>query len=665
MTKPINIPIDMGIKPKVTLNLTNTKTGEVQTMSMGAPEGMILNHYLDWAMERGLGLLGTTTFNRCYLGTGDTPVQPTDTGLSGSQLAVSSSSVLTTSVKNTNIKFEDVGNVPGVGVSSVQGLAISPDEEILIVGADGTNYPGLRAFHIDYDDYTISQINTPEFDVVANLACRTLSFGGDYLFVGLEQSPWGKLYRKSANEFTFIADVPSLTSVPVLSTITEDGKFLAVGGGRTSIRVYSIEEDVISLIGSVSTSEINDFIFVENPLQLCVACGSEGKTRNIKIYSISSESVSLEQTVTNFQGTSGFSGNDILTNSLFFDGESLNLVSAEGWGWGIFKLPRNTLGVWDTKVIQVWSTDSGSNVHKTHGNIANRHIMFPLNYNIMSYILPQSRLRVSYDSFPTLGLPERAGSWTQVKSKDILIVKSDSGIRMLKLRDDLLSKLSYARKWTFPAGTGTGVVNEVAIRATSGTGEGGNNRYFLRFVLPEGFEKTDLHQLEVEVEAEIENPGVWEGVIPGGGRDGSDVAYRITMSENQFRDFITTGYNNLSTWFGTDGTPSVRIGTSNEDTDLVLDRENIRGEQIQYISSTAIREVIPYVPGSLERTIRLFLEVDQGNGKIGEIVFGDRFCRVTFDPPLNKYDPEGVDAGRDPSTRLYMNLVFGWKREGE
>ena len=60
MTEPINIPIDMEVRAKATLNLTNTETGKVQTMSMGAPEGMILNHYLDWAMERGLGLLGTT-----------------------------------------------------------------------------------------------------------------------------------------------------------------------------------------------------------------------------------------------------------------------------------------------------------------------------------------------------------------------------------------------------------------------------------------------------------------------------------------------------------------------------------------------------------------------------------------------------------------------------
>src|SRR5690554_6505496 len=135
MTEPINIPSEMGIKPKATLNLTNTKTGEVQTMSMGAREGMSLDHYLDRAMERGLGLLGTDTFDRCYLGTGNTPVQPTDTGLSGSQLAMSSSSVLTKCLTDVNQKFEHLNTIEGLGVGNDNQLAVTSDESILLVGS--------------------------------------------------------------------------------------------------------------------------------------------------------------------------------------------------------------------------------------------------------------------------------------------------------------------------------------------------------------------------------------------------------------------------------------------------------------------------------------------------------------------------------------------------
>jgi len=108
----------------------------------------------------------------------------------------------------------------------------------------------------------------------------------------------------------------------------------------------------------------------------------------------------------------------------------------------------------------------------------------------------------------------------------------------------------------------------------------------------------------------------------------------------------------------------VRIGTSNEESDLIFDRESIRGKEIEYISSTAISIVNPYIPGSLKRTIRLFLEVNQGNGQIGEIVLGgsqsdNSLARITFDPPLDKPPHEG--EGANPY-RIYLDLEFGWQR---
>ena len=162
----------------------------------------------------------------------------------------------------------------------------------------------------------------------------------------------------------------------------------------------------------------------------------------------------------------------------------------------------------------------------------------------------------------------------------------------------------------------------------------------------------------------MENPGVWEGVIPGGSRDGSDLNWRITINEEQFLALVPTGYNILANWFGVTGTPNARIGMSNEESDLNLDRENIKGKEIQYISSAALSVVNPYVPGSLKRTIRLFLEVNQGNGQIGEMVLGgsqsaSSLVRITFDPPLDK--PPDVGEGADPY-RIYLDLEIGWQR---
>ncbi len=633
MTEPINIPIDMEVRAKATLNLTNTETGEVQTMSMGAPEGMILNHYLDWAMERGLGLLGTTTFDRCYLGTGDTPVQPTDIGLSGSRLAVSSSSVLTKGFTGVNQKFKHLNTIEGLGVGNTNQLAVTSDESILVVGSGS----GLKAFLIDKENWTLSILEVPDFEELENLTCQALSCGGEYLFVGLTQAPWGKLYKKDGNDFIFLSDVPELTAAPTQSDISEDGEFLLVERA-----VYEIKDEggqvSVDLISSIPSAR--NSIFLDDSTTFC-ATGYGA----IRFYRIEDGEINLTQEITGVNNT--------IRSLAYTDGVLYASCSVSNAPAYIFLRDRDS--EW---YLAFTLENTGTNVIALKG-IAVFIGIIVLNRN------------AAFSNINTAVVPDANASGAVLKGSGVVFLRIPgeplSGIGVYKLRQQEVKKQSYARKWTFPAGTGTGVVNEVAVQATSGTGSNGNNRFFLRFVLPEGFEKTDLHQLEVEVEAEIENPGVWEGVIPGGSRDGSDVNYRITMSEGQFRDFITntTGYNNLGAWFGTSGTPNVRIGTSNEDTDLVLDRENIKGEEIQYISSTAIREVQPYTQGSLERTIRLFLEITQGNGKIGEIVFGDRFCRVTFDPPLNKYDPEGVDEGRDPSTRLYMNLVFGWKREEE
>ena len=117
---------------------------------------------------------------------------------------------------------------------------------------------------------------------------------------------------------------------------------------------------------------------------------------------------------------------------------------------------------------------------------------------------------------------------------DIMFVRlSNSDLGVYQLRDPIL-KQSYSRQWTFPAGVGTGIVNRIGLQANSGTGANGNNRHVAQIVLPEPLEKTDLHQLDVIWEIEVENPGVWEGVILGGSRDGSDLAWRVTINEEQF-----------------------------------------------------------------------------------------------------------------------------------
>ena len=140
----MKVPINMGVKGKVTATLTNIETGEKQEVK---GDNLILNHYLDWAMERGLGILGTTTFDRCYIGTGATPPRPDDAIFNGVELAVSSVSELVKDLTPTDGQvLEEVKIIENMGVSNNNSLAIPPDGKILVVASKGQTFQGLGHF---------------------------------------------------------------------------------------------------------------------------------------------------------------------------------------------------------------------------------------------------------------------------------------------------------------------------------------------------------------------------------------------------------------------------------------------------------------------------------------------------------------------------------------
>ncbi len=653
----MRIPINMGVKGRVTATLTNTETGEKQEVK---GDNLILNHYMDWAMEWGLGILGTITFDRCYIGTGDTPPQPGDTTFNGTQLAVSGESVLVKDIERSP-RIEQLNLIQEIGVTNINSLAVTPDENILIVAVNGdtSDLPGLRAFLIDKTSWTLTPLQVDAFEELENLNCRAVSTGGEYLFVGLGSAPWGKLFRRNGNNFEFVANTPEL-SYPVRdSDISSGGNYLiaysrgSIGSDR--VVLYEIIDNSIVALSTTSPRNVNDVGFSPSGERYFVASGegTSGSIGYLHIYKHEGQTYSLEFEYTQ-TATYG-----AVESAAFVNDNSLVLLDR------MYYSPRRTLrwfdynvdtGDWD-ETLSVSSEVSGDKLDYFAGKYillsGSRAVWVPPSDIAFTNTNESSSLSAS------TALLNNAGVFFARIQGD-----ERSHIGVYRIRTNFQNTQSYARQWTFPAGVGTGIVNRVGLRANSGTGENGNNRHVAQIVLPEPLEKTDLHQLDVIWEIEVENPGVWEGVIPGGSRDGSDLAWRITINEEQFYNLVQTGYRILANWFGITGTPDVRIGISNEESDLIFDRGNIRGEEIEYISSTALRVVNPYVPGSLKRTIRLFLEVDQGIGQIGEIVLGgsqsaSSLARITFDPPLDKPPHEG--PGADPY-RIYFDLEIGWQR---
>lgn len=631
----MRIPINMGVKGRVTATLTNTETGDVKQVK---GDNLILNHYLDWAMTQGLGVLGTTTFNRCYIGTSDVPPQPTDTTFVGTQLAVSSSSV---GVKTTSKKhlFEDLASITNLSVNSTQGLAVTSDWSLCIISSISDEFPGLRAFKINAD-LTISPLQIDAFEMFNSSSCRNIAMGGDTLVVCSGKDI--HVFRRIGDDFSYVGLAYNISNHNIGRIhVGDSGNLFVIRTSYSNIgnsHVFRVVGDSIIQIGSLSGLSRNNLISPDEKYLF------RSFLSNSDIYEIKDNSLEHVKDLgdsTNYSGAWVDSRNIVIVKgnkTVIYNVESDVFTELSG-----FVLDTSSNLMLIDKGLWVDSSQRAGVLHPAYSvDLGEQNILGTASHNI--FYNPQNGTLLS--RFHS-GEEEYAG------------------VKFYELRKIVNQKQSYSRQWTFPAGTGTGTVNRVGLQANSSTSAtGGNNRHVAQIVLPEPLEKTDLHQLDVIWEIEVENPGVWEGVIPGGSRDGSDLAWRVTINEEQFFALVSTGYSISANWFGTTGTPNVRIGTSNEESDLIFDRENIRGEEIQYISSTAIREVNPYTSGSLKRTIRLFLEVNQGNGQIGEIVLGgsesvNSLARITFDPPLDK--PPDVGEGANPY-RVYLDLEIGWQR---
>ncbi len=662
----MRIPINMSVKGRVTATLTNTETGEKQEIK---GDNLILNHYLDWAMTQGLGILGTTAFDRCYIGTGDTPPQPGDTTFNGTQLAVSSSSSLVKNVDSPTT-LELIKSFPEIGVGNINQLALTPDNEILLVGNRSAT-PALKAFKIDKSDWSLTELTVPAFDVFDPElgAAVGLSCGGDYLFVGLSYAPWGKLFKRVGDDFLFIGDVTGLTRYVYHSDISSDGKYLVVCGnvvGSSS----SLNTWVYEILENGSLSQLNHNLRGECSAKFSPDCTrlAVANYSYFKLFSLEGGTMTEYYSVdAQFYGGS-FPYTFVLRSVGWIDNDYLAVIATStgsGTGGRLYILHDDSGNVNNVEVLT--KTGWGGKINIVAQKILVSSGGFKVSYLGKTWTSGHPNLSVIVRDLGNFGedIPESMlSSFVLDNESGVMFVRSN-GISLYRFRDTTINKYSYSRQWTFPAGTGTGTVNRVGLQANSSTlASGGYNRHVAQIVLPEPLEKTEIHQLDVIWEIEVENPGVWEGVIPGGSRDGSDLNWRITINEEQFYNLVQTGYSIPANWFGTTGTPNVRIGTSNEESDLIFDREHIWGEQIQYISSSAISEVNPYVSGSLKRTIRLFLEVDQGNGQIGEMVLGgstssNSLARITFDPPLDK--PSDVGEGANPH-RIYLDLEIGWQR---
>ncbi|NLC52336.1 MAG: hypothetical protein GX764_08565, partial [Firmicutes bacterium] len=426
----MRVPINMGVKGKVTATLTNIETGEKQEVR---GDNLILNHYLDWAMTQGLGILGTTTFNRCYIGTGATPPRPDDTIFNGVELAVSSVSELVKNLTPVEQVLEEVKIIENVGVSNNNSLAITPDGKILVVASEGTDFPGLRAFLVN-EDYSLTLLPVPDFEELENVSCKNLCIGGDTLFVGLGVSPWGKVYKRVGNTFEFMSNVPSLGD-SMDSSISADGSKLLVGlvgSSNQNARIYKINDtEIIRIPWTMSRSDSLNSVAI-SPSGNFGAVRSGNFLLNFRI----EENEVIEYSAVG-AGISDGGGVAWVSDEVFWANSY-----ADDRRYFLYNIleRRRVFGPSYSSLF------SGRSLH-VGGRFALTSNMEFFNCQPLSLYSGQKGTQpIPADLVPGLSL---------ALYDDIMFVRlSNSSLGVYQLRDPIL-KQSYSRQWTFPAGVGT------------------------------------------------------------------------------------------------------------------------------------------------------------------------------------------------------------------
>jgi hypothetical protein len=182
----------------------------------------------------------------------------------------------------------------------------------------------------------------------------------------------------------------------------------------------------------------------------------------------------------------------------------------------------------------------------------------------------------------------------------------------------------------FPAGTGTGTVQEVVLAG---------NVAAARQVVSPALNKTAQHELTVVWTLSLSRSAdSYSGTITGGQRDGiTDIDWTLTINDKQLDNWARLGSTAWTNGF------SILTGDSNAASDLVNDGHNtIKGTQL-FSGAPAYTEPQTYTADSFYRDVRLGLDINQSNGSVKELILqGGSYryglFRITFDPGLDKVD---------------------------
>ena len=634
----MNIPIKLKVSGHPKFTLTDIRDGSKQVIEK---DNLLLDSFWDRYFTQSASFLSTTTMTTCLIGDGSVAPAVGDTGLSGATLASNSSPVTT---KAAAVRDRDNVGITGEMPGWVYGVSFTPEGDFLAIGIRGTAQDVFIYRKNANGSFTqVTSLNVQASDVNA----VKFSPDGVYLAVAHNDIPFLTIFKRDGEVFTKL-DEPSISPTGHGFDVawSTDGTHLSVAHTTSPfVSVYQRSDDVFTKLADPD-----------------ILPGGNGKSvswspdgGHVAVGHSSGEFITLYQKAG--ESLIKMNGFDILPTG------QVNSVSWSPDGG------RFATGHVDAPFVTLYQKTGDS-----YTKLPEPLILPNGTLNAVAFSLCGEYLAVGSENLPNIRIyKSHENSFTALPQPDILPANRvlslswatggylAAGIYFHEPRLVIYkpitttTQFSLARNWTFPAGVGTGLVSEVALRA--GSTAAWNSAWVARIVLGTPLDKTEFHQLDVEWELKASYPTTASGVIPGGQIDGvTDIAWTFELNEKQL--YWLMADNAKSAWFNIGNTPRVHTGTSNAPIGDLLFGNSLQGEEIGTIAVAGVRTVEAYVPGSLEREFRLFFEVDQMNGDIGEVVLEDTggryFGRITFDPPLDKPIAE--------THRLYLDVTLGMTR---
>ena len=277
-----------------------------------------------------------------------------------------------------------------------------------------------------------------------------------------------------------------------------------------------------------------------------------------------------------------------------------------------------------------------------------------------------------------IGDSDISPSQEQLGIQGNILAETDSGV---VTKDIVISNgtISCAKKFTFPAGVGTGTVKEVVLESAPR-----KSPYYISYLIRKKnvarqifstpIEKNEYIQIDIEWELRINiGNSIWTGTLENGQRDGTPVTWTATINHEQWGNIIMNkirsprGYSfyNYGAAFcpffmlnSNYGDPFITTGDSNAQSDIINDGGmDIKGNEIETFQITI--NYIDYVAQSRERQFQIYFNTTETNYPIYEILLSSMnpsdaytddlgLMRITFNPALDKVNTH----------RLYITPTF-------